>query len=274
MATLIEIAGIVLASTSLGGQITSTTGGYFLGHKSKRAAEIALNNISHEFDQLKSMRKDLSYDQYLSETESQQLDETIEKLALDLGALRKTLRDLKGINYWAVKTYYVQWCDFDQQNEDVLSKIIEVNVEIRERSIREKQKRNNSEIVPPCFGEGGSLSARVRNPIRTGTSEYEVQEAILNAVADEAANAIRLSIESRVNPKTPREGSDEPLAQGRILADGTVHISSPSGRKITMSNQGTASGIKWRVPFKSLSAPPSITLPNSVELQDLQNGVD
>ncbi|CAE6490494.1 unnamed protein product [Rhizoctonia solani] len=218
------------------------------------------------------MRKDLSYDQYLSEAERQELDAAVEKLALDLDALRKTLRDLKGIKYWTVKTYYVQWCDFDQQREHVLSRIIEVDLEIRKRSIREKQKKNGLGGTPPHLEQRGSHSAQIHGSSRTCApgDQNEIQRVILNAVADEGINAIRSSIESRIHPHTLLEGCNEPVLQGRILAGGTVHISSSNGLNVI----GTASGMKWRVPPKSSSAPPSVTVPECVELQDMVDSVD
>ncbi|KAL5631759.1 hypothetical protein ACGC1H_007310 [Rhizoctonia solani] len=197
----------------------------------------------------------------------------IGRLALDLDALRKALRELKGIKYWTVKTYYVQWCDFDQQREHVLGRIVEVDVEIRKRSIREKQKMNRLGGMPPCLEQGGSRSTQTHGSSRACApgDQNEIQRVILNAVADEGTNAIRSSIESRIRPHTLLEEGNEPMLQGKILADGTMHVSSLNGR---VNMIGTASGMKWRVPPKSSSAPPSITVPECVELRDMADRVD
>ncbi|CAE6467729.1 unnamed protein product [Rhizoctonia solani] len=267
MPTGIEIAGIILAGTSLGGQVASSFGGY-LRPMTKEAAQETLSGIVQQFDQLKSLRDDVSVDQYLSEREREQLDEIIVNIALDLVAVQKALRNLKKIAYWKVTTYRVEWGEFNEQTENILDRIVEVNVEIQERSISGRRK-DGSDSSSSGYRGGRQFLAAHRDNFEA--TQDRSQQEILRAAENKAVTVIRSSIESRNTPVGLEEAADGPPASGRISADGTAHISGPDGRITVM---GTTSGMRWQIPRKSASAPPSITVPECVELRELREDLD
>ncbi|CAE7112718.1 unnamed protein product [Rhizoctonia solani] len=91
----LEIAGFVLNCTQVGGDIVSVA----YGHYGKGKAQKIYNAASSDYEELKALRKDVGIDRYLTEEERQGLDKVLERLALELLLLKRTLQGLKGIAY-------------------------------------------------------------------------------------------------------------------------------------------------------------------------------
>ncbi|CAE6426076.1 unnamed protein product [Rhizoctonia solani] len=259
----IETAGFILTTIQVGGEATSSANGYIGFGKGK--ADKAYNDAVNQYEQLKTLRKDVGIDRYLSEEEREGLNKVIERLALELLLLKRTLQGLKGITYWYINSYWVEWANFQHEKAGVIERIIEVNVQILERSL---SGRKLLESGRPA-GTPGEASPSTR--FLMSTSADDTRQEILSAAAAEVASVARSTWEGYGSHSQPEQGNSEQMATGRLSEDGTAHIITPSGQKKAM---GASNGTRWYISPKSLSAPPSITVPETVELEDLRRDLD
>ncbi|CUA76245.1 hypothetical protein RSOLAG22IIIB_12149 [Rhizoctonia solani] len=140
MPTGIEIAGIIIASTGMGSSVASKVAKF----ARKGTAQRTYDDVAHQYTQLKDLREDENINRFLSEKDKKHLDGVIERIAFDLMDLQLTLHELRGVAYYKITTYPVQWIDFHDQVAMVFKQIVEVNLDIRERSTKGRDQARPS----------------------------------------------------------------------------------------------------------------------------------
>ncbi|KAJ1299253.1 hypothetical protein OPQ81_002183 [Rhizoctonia solani] len=256
--TGIEIVSLVLASTGMGGSLANKLANY----ARKGTAWKSYDQVIQEYAQLKRLREDVAINQYLSPDDKEYLDGSIMSIAFDLMELQAALQELRGTAYYKIAIYSTKWLKFNGRVTLALKLIVDVNVEIKNRSTQgREQARLASKSVGDPASEWQSSSKDEPVVVNEGSASGDsLNQEIVNAMASSAAAALRASLEGGVKPG--------PLAQAEDGGEDIV-----SGGRLTTEN-GLKTGLKWKISPKPTYAPPSLTHVEGIELNKLEKDVD
>ncbi|KAG8714187.1 hypothetical protein FRC11_009487 [Ceratobasidium sp. 423] len=174
----------------------------------KGRAQKSYDSVKLQYAQVKASRKDDAINQFLSEKDKAYLDVSIQKIAFDLMDLHGDLEELKGVGYYQITTYPVQWIRFQDRAEMIVKLIVKVNVEIRERSIQGRDRMGLGGTVPERISRGDPTS---QPSSRDGSAVVYESSASGGSLNQQIADAMASSDgkgTSEVGPeKSPQPGT-------------------------------------------------------------------
>ncbi|KAF8706064.1 hypothetical protein RHS03_05238, partial [Rhizoctonia solani] len=264
MPTGIEITGLALASVSMGGTALSKAvqcGG-------KGGAQRTYDDVHNQYKQLKDLREDVLVHQYLSEDDKKQIDISIHDISFDLMELHSLLKELKGVAYYQLSKYTVQWFHFNNRVTMALQVIVEVKLEVEARQ-RSTQGRSKAMVQkdPPIAAAGRGPTCPLAHmhenkPIfvnKDFPSDNSLGQQLAEEIAPCTAAAVRSALKDGMNFGSITKEND------------TVHTG--VGRR-SLTETGLGPDLKWHISPKSTTLPPVLVQSGDIELKDLRKDTE